>query len=509
MLPEWLVSLIAGALAFATADVLCDIVIAEDDSDDEDDELVKTVPLSTPCRSGFSAPGYSSLAQETPGDTSGDEEQLPPTPSSKYNKAPQAPAYQGLSGAQDAAISGLVNISAGLFVNAVHWLVRDRNTPSLSSHLKWQPGVDPQFWFALFGGTCAFLHDYWLLRAFEGAPSTVLLPLIQVASVSVLFGSSFVALYRGEQWLTMTHALAYALMFFGGLLPATGGDVSRLLRRSFWGQSYVTLAVLSELAYGLHDLLASACSYDSHGAGGPDWFVWSRVGYIATFVAMYVCVPRLKGEFVAMFDGRISRLIFIVSGASELLALLGYFLMSRALSRFHQPALVHAAEASLSQLLNLLLAFLLLRGCAIGRQSAVTSMRAKLLSFVLVTAGLIACTLDDESHSAGATGVTSAASGALAAAQRNVTSSGGADLAMAAVLAGSNAQFYNKRQSVSQWLALPVKYGGGGYGGGGRQWRGGKRAKRRHRKAEDEYFFNREAHEEGARPARARGPRLD
>ena len=80
---------------------------------------------------------------------------------------------------------------------------------------------------------------------------------------------------------------------------------------------------------------------------------------------------------------------------------------------------------------------------------------------------------------------------------------------MAAVLAGSNAQFYNKRQSVSQWLALPVKYGGGGYGGGGRQWRGGKRAKRRHRKAVDEYFFNREAHEEGARPARARGPRLD
>jgi hypothetical protein len=250
MLPEWLVSLIAGALAFATADVLCDIVIAEDDSDDEDDELVKTVPLSTPCRSGFSAPGYSSLAQETPGDTSGDEEQLPPTPSSKYNKAPQAPAYQGLSGAQDAAISGLVNISAGLFVNAVHWLVRDRNTPSLSSHLKWQPGVDPQFWFALFGGTCAFLHDYWLLRAFEGAPSTVLLPLIQVASVSVLFGSSFVALYRGEQWLTMTHALAYALMFFGGLLPATAFAISAQTGNIYSGLWYAIVVALITVVVG-------------------------------------------------------------------------------------------------------------------------------------------------------------------------------------------------------------------------------------------------------------------
>ena len=34
--------------------------------------------------------------------------------------------------------------------------------------------------FAMLGGLCAFLHNFYLLKAFEGAPSTVLLPLIQV-----------------------------------------------------------------------------------------------------------------------------------------------------------------------------------------------------------------------------------------------------------------------------------------------------------------------------------------
>ena len=54
---------------------------------------------------------------------------------------------------------------------------------------------------------------------------------------------------------------------------------------------------------------------------------------------------------------------------------------------------MHAAEASLSQLINLCFAYLLLRGCGIGRSSAVSSMGIKLVSFVMVTIGLFLCTL--------------------------------------------------------------------------------------------------------------------
>ena len=64
------------------------------------------------------------------------------------------------------------------------------------TRLRWGPTTHVQFWFAMLGGSMAFMHYFFLLKAFEGAPSTVLLPLVQVASVSVLVGSSFVALYR-------------------------------------------------------------------------------------------------------------------------------------------------------------------------------------------------------------------------------------------------------------------------------------------------------------------------
>ena len=140
-------------------------------------------------------------------------------------------------------------------------------------HLRWGPTTHVQFWFAMLGGSCAFMHYFFLLKAFEGAPSTVLLPLVQargsracpparlrlhacaparlpawpapaglaactqapsrvlpasplrrcrcgvarqVASVSVLLGSSVVSLSRNEPWITPVQGLAYVLMFIGG-----------------------------------------------------------------------------------------------------------------------------------------------------------------------------------------------------------------------------------------------------------------------------------------------------
>ena len=75
--------------------------------------------------------------------------------------------------------------------------------------LRWRPSTHYQWWLAMLGGGMNFLHYFFFLKAFEGAPSTVLLPLVQVASVSVFLGSSVVALLRHEPWITPTHALAY------------------------------------------------------------------------------------------------------------------------------------------------------------------------------------------------------------------------------------------------------------------------------------------------------------
>ena len=291
MLPEWLLSLIAGALAFATADVLCDVVIDEDDEYEDDDPHGGTVV----------APALEPLARRRAQviDRSRSKRRAEPhrlkrawTKSARNRKCGGAschgepsPNGVGLTGAQDAAISGIVNTLAWLALCLSYRLQhRGTDAASLSAHLKWRPSTHPEFWFALLGGGCAFCHDFFLLRAFEGAPSTVILPLIQVASVSVLLGSSALAYHRGEQWLTFTHAVAYFLMFIGGLLPATGGDIGLLARKSFWRQRYVAFAILSELTYGMHDLLASACAYESnsHSAAAAAAAAASRANRLNT-----------------------------------------------------------------------------------------------------------------------------------------------------------------------------------------------------------------------------------
>ena len=208
----------------------------------------------------------------------------------------------------------------------------------------------------------------------------------------------------------------------------------------------------------------------------------SRCGYVLTFALLYCCVPSLNREFRALFSGTIRRSIFAVSSASELLALFGYFLMSRALGLFYQPALVHAAEASLSQLFNLFLAFLLLRAFGVGRESAVGSPKAKVCSFVLVTAGLLACTIEDGRTAPAA--VRNATIAPLWSAATGVSLVPMALGTSAPMALNTSASFYAQYPTA---LALPQKYGGQGYG---RPWRWRVR-NRRARRAKRDAFYTR------------------
>ena len=90
---------------------------------------------------------------------------------------------------------------------------------------------------------------------------------------------------------------------------------------------------------------------------------------------------------------RICACVSHLSAISEGLTILGFYLASIAYGLFYQAGIVHAAEASLSQLLNLMVAYILYRGFGVGRSSAVGSMTIKMVSFVMVTIGLFLCTL--------------------------------------------------------------------------------------------------------------------
>ncbi len=160
-----------------------------------------------------------------------------------------------------------------------------------------------------------------------------------------------------------------------------------LLSREFWSQGFVRYAILAEFSLGMHDLMLSGCSYKSGSqraadtlAGGPvtnaedsvesfEFFVWSRGWFVATFAGLYLFTPSLNAELRELLSGKIGSKYVLLSAISEGLTILGFYLASIAYGLFYQAGVVHAAEASLSQLFNLMLAFVLLRGFGIGRIS--------------------------------------------------------------------------------------------------------------------------------------------
>ncbi|KAJ1617036.1 hypothetical protein T492DRAFT_917982 [Pavlovales sp. CCMP2436] len=303
---------------------------------------------------------------------------------------------EGLTGEQDTAMAGFTNM-AGLIAAVSYWYIRGANVGMLDKELGtlaggaserpatldmsdvfvWGPTTHIEFWAAVLGGMLTLAHYFLLLKAFEGASSTVLLPLVQVASVATLIGSSVIAIFRHESWITLRHLSAYVLLFLGGVLPACEGQLQALLKPEFWRQSFVWCTILSELALGAHDLMLNACSYHGTAPGRE--------------VLLFACNKRLTAQLHALLLGTVPSKLLALSLVSETLTIVGYYLASIAYSLFYQAAVVHTAEASMSQLLNLMIAYALHHIFAIGRASAASGVRTKLVSFALVTIGLFLC----------------------------------------------------------------------------------------------------------------------
>ena len=105
--------------------------------------------------------------------------------------------------------------------------------------------------YAILGGIFSYFSYYFLIMAFDGSSSTVILPLVQVSSIWTLLGSVVQNSLQGTPWLkNYWHLVAYALLLIGGLLPATGGNLQEAMHLSFWKQRFVQYALLSEVCYG-------------------------------------------------------------------------------------------------------------------------------------------------------------------------------------------------------------------------------------------------------------------
>lgn len=190
----------------------------------------------------------------------------------------------------------------------------------------WSPFHDAEWWLAALGGSCLFFHYQTLYWAYDTAPSTVINPLLQVSSTWVLLGTAIPAALTGSTFIKPFDLGCYAIIVVGGLLPSLQGDMKAMLRLSFWRQSHVKYAVLSEITLGLYDLLLSFVLKRGRLAederlirmGGPnvlenEFFFLAWCWFVVTFALAY-------GEYKCIFFPGHSRVecFFFACSASRL-----------------------------------------------------------------------------------------------------------------------------------------------------------------------------------------------
>jgi hypothetical protein len=288
----------------------------------------------------------------------------------------------------------------------------------------WSPFQDYEWWIAAIGGLLLFWHYQTLYTAYDTAPSTVINPLLQVSSTWVLLGTAIPSVFTGEPFIQPFDLFCYVIIVVGGLLPSIEGDMWAMLKPAFWKQSFVKNAVLSEISLGLYDLLLShvlkvgrlQMSDDSligeelsyiHSTAGPnllenEFFFIAWCWFCVTFAFAYGLHPQLQNEYFALRSVPI-RLV-LLAALGQVFMFVGYYCSQFAYSWYYSASVVHAVEASMAQTLNLILSAIAKRCFNLGRDSAVSGMKFKLISVVVVSIGLFLIAFKDVGNPGGGGG---------------------------------------------------------------------------------------------------------
>eukprot|EP00927_Polykrikos_kofoidii_P018035 TRINITY_DN18283_c0_g1_i2.p1 TRINITY_DN18283_c0_g1~~TRINITY_DN18283_c0_g1_i2.p1 ORF type:complete len:457 (-),score=47.24 TRINITY_DN18283_c0_g1_i2:345-1715(-) len=301
---------------------------------------------------------------------------------------------QKLSGEQNAFISGMVAVTAGVAITVARTFYAGSSKTSFL-----MLGNDKATWFACLGGGIHFMAYLSTLCAYKFASSTVITPLMQLSAVCMLPCSIVTSVFQDTTTIRPLHFFSVLLICLGGFLPVAEGSFSRLLSTRFWKQPAILYVGFGELLVCCYNLLMHQSTYATEPVLGLNdaaadgaalrFFVISRLGNGFTCLCFFATIPCLRNQVAALPS--VNPVILLGAFLGECLSLSGICLVTFSYSSFYEPSVVNAVEGGMQQLLNLMFALLSYRLFGLGR--SVDFLGTKLLSFVLVSTGLAFSTM--------------------------------------------------------------------------------------------------------------------
>mmetsp|Transcript_30951 Transcript_30951/g.35262 ORF Transcript_30951/g.35262 Transcript_30951/m.35262 type:complete len:368 (+) Transcript_30951:183-1286(+) len=364
---NWVGPLLISCLGFSTTDVLCDIAIHRAPDRKKDDDVDIDAEKSVLDRD-----------------------------SQEYIIEEEGT----FTAIQDITISTIVSIVAVLIFSAV--VSMETAEEIWAGSVMTNPENSYSLMMVMLSGVFCYVSYLATLKAYETSSCTVIIPLFQVASVVVLFGTFFQKQLQGKPWIKHPKDLiSYSLMLIGGLYPATGGDLKKLIKPAFWNQSFVRLAILAEVSYGIYNMLIASAESDEDIDDETltmrfmifrhsETFLLSRLVFILSYFAMFASSVNFRTEVYKLRTA--PRRSIIASVLSELSVQTAYFCSTFAYQCYYQISVVNAAETALNNLFTLAIAYVLKKFFNLGRVDSLRNIPVKITAFVIITFGLLMAT---------------------------------------------------------------------------------------------------------------------
>ena len=312
------------------------------------------------------------------------------------------PFHSGkLSGEQATFMCGITNLICVLVLNLAY--------PEGS----WAPHK-VGWWLSLAAGVVNAASTFFLYKAYETAPSTVIVPLAQLTAVMMLIASTAVSLIAPifpdilasevGNFISFKEAIAYTIILVGGLYPATKGNIQMFLEPRFWKQPFVYYILLNDILLAvLYEIIEVATS-ENLGITAEQYTIVSTYSNVFSFMAVYFSVPRLRAEVRTL--RHCHRRHMVVCFAAEMLNWVAFFVATYGYtSHAANVNVINVAEVALNQIMNLVTAVFMLKFLRMGRDDAVSNLSAKVLSCVLVTTGIVLATFDISALLHGGSGI--------------------------------------------------------------------------------------------------------
>jgi hypothetical protein len=378
----WLVAIVGAAASWGVSEIFSDVCVMQHEEEDSDESKKRRHQHAENGRPG--TPDMKKKRHEMDVEASLDETKIAITSQEDINKSLLISCGK-LSGEQSTFVSGITMLLCTIMLHAFSPV-----GPMATFSSAW--------WISVFAGIFNACAYFLLFKAYETAPSTVIVPLVQLTAVMMLFTSSFTSFLvpffpdvlasEGDSFLTLRECVAYSVILVGGLLPAAHGNLSLFTSREFWRQPYVVFILGNDALLAIYYELMDICTSETVGSSPEQFMIVSCYAASFTFISMYLVSGRLRQQVRELGNVRSKYLLYCI--ASEILNWAAYWMATYAYHS-HQANIniIGAAEVALSQVMNLLMATAMMYVLGIGRDSAVEGLGVKAFSCLCITIGIM------------------------------------------------------------------------------------------------------------------------